>query len=63
MTGEENVPMSKLPGTQTTAIPTTRPDGTVYFKHVPPLGEQICHWTLASLWVLAPVLAVAALWL
>ena len=55
--------MSRQLGIQTTAVPMTRPDGTLYFKHIVPLSEHICHWTLVSLWVLAPATAIAAFWL
>ena len=54
--------MAKLPGVQTAAIPMTRGDGTMHFKYPAPTSEKICQWILASLWVLAPVLAIAALW-
>ncbi|HSA90499.1 MAG TPA: hypothetical protein VLF42_11430 [Burkholderiales bacterium] len=55
--------MAKPPGIQTTtAIPTTRGDGTVHFKYAVPMSEQICQWALVSLWVLAPVMAVAVFW-
>jgi len=53
--------MAKMPGIQTTAIPTTRGDGTVHFKYAVPMSEQICHWALVSLWVLAPAVALALL--
>jgi hypothetical protein len=54
--------MAKLPGIQTTAIPTMRGDGTMYFKYPASMSERICQWGLASLWVLAPLLAIALLW-
>ena len=54
--------MARLPGIQTTAIPTTRGDGTVYFKYPVTTSERICQWSLASLWVVAPLLAIAVLW-
>lgn len=54
--------MAKLPGMQPTAIPTTRADGTVRFKYPVAPSERICQWALASLWVSAPLLAIALLW-
>ena len=54
--------MANLSGIQTTAIPTTRGDGTVDFKYPATMSERVCQWTLASLWVIAPVVAVAVLW-
>ena len=46
-----------------TAIRTTRGDGTLHFRYPAPVSQQVCHWTLVLLWVLAPLTAIAALWL
>jgi hypothetical protein len=54
--------MARLPGIHTTAIPTTRGDGTVHFKYPVTASERVCQWGLASLWVIAPLLAIAILW-
>lgn len=54
--------MAKLSGIQTTAIPMTRGDGTVHFKYSVTTSERICQWGLVSLWVIAPLLAIALLW-
>jgi hypothetical protein len=54
--------MANLSGTQTSAILTTRADGTVHFKDSVTTGERICQWGLVSLWVITPLLAIALLW-
>jgi hypothetical protein len=54
--------MAKLPGIQTTAITMMRGDGTVHFKYPFTTSERVCQWGLASLWVVAPLLAIAVLW-
>ena len=47
---------------ETTVIPVLREDGTVYFQYrARTLGERLCQWTLALLWLLAAGVAVAAL--
>ncbi len=53
--------MTKPSGIQTTAIPTTRGDGTVYFRYPGTRTEQVCQWGLISLWVIAPLVAITVL--
>jgi hypothetical protein len=46
----------------TTVTPILRDDGIVYFHYEnKTLGERVCQWTLALLWLLAGGVAVAAL--
>ena len=45
----------------TTVVPVLRDDGTTYFRYVDKtIGQRICEWTLASLWLLSGGVIIAA---
>lgn len=45
-----------------TVTPVLRDDGTVYFERVrKPIGERLCEWTLAILWVLVGGVLIATI--
>ena len=48
-------------GARAAVIPVLRDDGTVYFQDASKtLGERLCEWTLALLWVSAAAVTIAA---
>ena len=48
-------------GTRAAMIPILRDDGTVYFQYgSKTLGERLCEWTMALLWLSAAAVTVVA---
>lgn len=48
-------------GARAVMIPVLRDDGTVYFQYgSKTLGERLCEWTLALLWLSAAAVTIVA---
>lgn len=53
--------MATFRSDETTAVPVLRDDGTIYFRYAKTIGERLCEWAVASLWLLAGGVLVSTL--